>query len=323
MTRNDGHSSAGRHGALLAVIIAAIPACAVPPQPLEPVKGDTPSRPFIETFQENDPADGVLVAAVQAASDLGRVDGNRNRLAALVERAASRGAKIIVLPECAVPGYRSQDGETDWVSPEKAAEYPDHRTLKGIAEAVPGPSTDFFAALSKKHGIYITVPLIEAAVQGDATKYFNTLVLVGPDGRITAHYRKLNPWWPAESYWASRGDRGLVIADTEYGRLGLMICFDVHTVLAKMSAQKADIILYSIAWVSIGDPDWWYDEELPDRVRKAGCHMIAANWSVDRAPEWHGYGYSQVISKDGSVLNRARTKTGDEIVYARLPGKKG
>src|SRR2546423_1698675 len=56
----------------------------------------------------------VKVAAIQCSSVLGDVEGNRNKLTALVTEAAAAGAKIIVLPEAAVTGYLSQDLKTNW-----------------------------------------------------------------------------------------------------------------------------------------------------------------------------------------------------------------
>jgi predicted amidohydrolase len=49
----------------------------------------------------------VTVAAIQCSSTMGDVEGNRHKLIALVEEAATNGAKIIVLPEAAITGYLS------------------------------------------------------------------------------------------------------------------------------------------------------------------------------------------------------------------------
>ena len=264
--------------------------------------------------------EGVLVAAVQTASRLGEVEGNRRRLGALAARAADRGARIVVLPECAVPGYRSQDGRVIWSAPERMDGDAGYRSLEGAAETVPGPSTEYFGELARRLGIYVTAPIAEVAQVEGVRTYFNSLVLLGPDGTVRAHYRKLKPWPIAEHRWSAKGDRGLALADTEYGRLGLMICYDVHTVLPRLKAAGADAVLYAIAWVD-HDPALWFEEHLPDRAARAGCHLICANWSVERAPDWRGYGFSRVIDRTGRVMARARTRTGDEIVYARLPLK--
>src|SRR5581483_10935350 len=56
----------------------------------------------------------VKVAAVQCSSDLGDVAANTRKLTELVKEAARNGAKIVVLPETSITGYRSQDLKTNW-----------------------------------------------------------------------------------------------------------------------------------------------------------------------------------------------------------------
>ncbi len=277
-----------------------------------------PDKTITETFAAQPPEAGVMVAAVQTFSELGKPDGNRRRLARLVERAAAQGARIIVLPECAVPGYRSIDGNVVWASPVNAdpAKH-DRLPVADFAETVPGPSTEFFGPIAKKHGVYVTVPIAERGGEPGAPKWFNTLVLMGPEGKIRGHYRKLNPWPGGEALWTDPGDLGLCTVETEYGRLGLMICYDVHTVLRQLGDARCDAVLYSIAWVH-DRPALWFQEHLPDRAAMADCDLICSNWSVDRPVNGKGYGYSRVISREGKVLVAAQTGTGDEIVYARL-----
>lgn len=85
------------------------------------------------------------------------------------------GAKIIVLPECALTGYLSQDLKTNWHVPEKplhqcvvldVAIFHFFRRFVGldpssIAQTVPGPITKIFCSVARKMGCYITVPFVE------------------------------------------------------------------------------------------------------------------------------------------------------------------
>ncbi|HQM53074.1 MAG TPA: nitrilase-related carbon-nitrogen hydrolase, partial [bacterium] len=57
------------------------------------------------------------VAAIQFASTFGDVAGNRERLIPLIRLAAQAGARLIVMPECAIPGYMSVDHRTAWRDP--------------------------------------------------------------------------------------------------------------------------------------------------------------------------------------------------------------
>ena len=178
----------------------------------------------------------VRVAAIQCSSDLGKVAANTTKLAALIREAAAKGAKIVVLPEAAITGYLSQELKTNW----HIAGRPIESVFEGLdpapfAESVPGPSTKHFCALAKELGIYLTIPLVEADVKDGPTKplYYNTVCLANPRGELVAHYRKLTPWPHPEKSWATAGNRGIQTYDTEFGRVGLAICFDIHTILEK------------------------------------------------------------------------------------------
>src|SRR4051794_28392970 len=170
----------------------------------------------------------VKVAAVQCSSDLGDVAGNTKKLTGLVREAAKAGAKIVVLPETAISGYLSQDLKTNWhvkgmpIEPRFQSKDP-----KDFAETVPGPSTKHLCALAKELDIYLTIPLLEVdpGKGKDKPRYFNTVCLANPKGELVAQYRKLTPWPYPEKSWATAGDRGVQTYDTEYGRVGLGICF--------------------------------------------------------------------------------------------------
>src|SRR5262249_57762505 len=89
------------------------------------------------------------------------------------------------------------------------------------AETIPGPSTDYFGELSKKHHLYIVCGLIER----DRHQLFNVAVLIGPDGKVAGKYRKV--CLPDGEY-----DKGMSagceypVFDTRLGKVGMMICYD-------------------------------------------------------------------------------------------------
>jgi predicted amidohydrolase len=188
------------------------------------------------------------------------------------------------------------------------------RVLAGNLEA--GAALRLYA---KDLGIYLTVPLLEVEKAADGSRYFNTVCLASPNGEMVAHYRKLTPWPVPEKSWATPGDRGVQTYDSEYGRVGLGICFDVHTILEKYRERDLWALLYPIAWVDTEHPADWFFHKLPARVKPFKHHLIGANWSVDKPQSWRGYGFSTIIDKDGKVVSTAKSLYGSEIVYADLP----
>jgi predicted amidohydrolase len=278
----------------------------------------TASRsPAFSAETDKHPVATVRVAAIQFVSRWARPSENRQGLERLIREAAKAGAKIVVLPEAAIPAYMSHDIRLAW----RLAGRPISSGLQGVspqsvAETVPGDSTRFFGDLSKELQIYVTVPIVE--VVPEKKKYFNTLVLMDPDGKLALHYRKLNPWPWAEHGWASAGDRGQQFLDTPYGRLGLLICYDINFEPPKLKENHVDHLLYAIAWVDDAGSTW-FNKELPEIARKSNLNIIGANWSVPDEPGWHGYGQSEIISRTGQILTRAKSDFGNEILYADLP----
>jgi len=274
--------------------------------------GDRIPAPTVEPRPAADAPRTVRVAAVQLHSVMGKPSRNRERLVPLVERAAAGGAKIVVLPEAAVPGYADLSTDTFWSKGEVEEE--GYLPVRAVAEAVPGPSTELFSPLADRLDIYLTVPIIERA-QG---KYYNTVVLLGPDGGTSARHRKCNLWTVADSSWASSGPKRATVVDTEYGRIGLMICYDVHALLGEFGKAKADIVLHSVAFYG-PNTRAWFETTLAFKVADARVALVLANWTFPRDPGWSGWGASIVIGPDGKVIASAARGPGDRIVFADVP----
>ena len=267
------------------------------------------------------------------------MEANRQKLTLLVREAAAGGAKIIVLPEAAITGYVSQDLRRNW----HVTGRPLERSFVGqdpaaSVETVPGESTRHFCALARELQVYVTIPLLERSgdlpppanddsppppIPADKQpRYFNTVCLASPDGKLVAHYRKLHPWPYPEKSWATPGDRGLQTCDTEYGRVGLAICYDIHSILEPYEKEKLWALLYPIAWVDEEHPADWFWHRLPKRVAPFQHYVIGANWSVDRPQRWRGYGFSTILAPGGQIVATAKSLYGSEIVMAEIEAAK-
>ena len=260
----------------------------------------------------------VRVAAIQCYSPMGEVEYNRALLSRLIRQAAAGGAKIIVLPECAVTGYMDPGNDVVWTSSDEPD--PGELDVKLSAEPVPGPSTKHFAGLSRELAVYLCISLAEAA---DGNIH-NAQVLLDPDGAIVAHHRKRSSWTPGDGLWMTRGDRPLQVVDSPYGKLGLMICHDFHVLPGKLKEKDVDIVLYSVGWYGPNTRNW-FEELFPRRtVVPNGFSIVVANWSAEKDnPGWPGHGYSCVITARGEMLGMAERTRGSEIVFADLPIETG
>jgi N-carbamoylputrescine amidase len=128
-----------------------------------------------------------------------------------IREAAARGAQIICLQEL----FRSQ-----YFCREENPE------LFGLAESIPGPSSDALAALAKELGVVIVGSLFERRASG---VYHNTAVVLDADGSLLGLYRKMHiPDDPLyyEKFYFTPGDLGFPNFDTRFGRIAVLVCWD-------------------------------------------------------------------------------------------------
>ncbi|MDR1437041.1 MAG: carbon-nitrogen hydrolase [Candidatus Symbiothrix sp.] len=169
---------------------------------------------------------------------------NRAQLTANIRDCASRGARLIVLPELHNRPYFCQAENT---------------ALFDYAEPVPGPSTALFGRLAKELHVVLVLSLFEKRAAG---LYHNTAVVVEQDGSIAGKYRKMHiPDDPAyyEKFYFTPGDLGFKPVATSLGKLGVLVCWDQWYPEAArlMALSGADLLIYptAIGWESSDSPE--------------------------------------------------------------------
>lgn len=149
----------------------------------------------------------VCVAICQVSLQVGEVARNRAIALDAVGRAADEGARIIVLPELAPSGYV-------FASPQEA---------RSTAEPPDGPTVSEWAQVARRRDLTIVGGFNEL---GDDGQLYNSAVLVDPSG-VRAVYRKVH-LWDAESDFFVPGTAPPPVVETEFGRVAMMICYDVE-----------------------------------------------------------------------------------------------
>jgi predicted amidohydrolase len=166
----------------------------------------------------------MQVAVAQIDPQLGEKEQNLAICVARMEEAAELGAQLLVLPECAIPGYMFDSGEE----------------AMPFAEEIPGPTTEALERESARLGLHVVCGLLER--DGDALR--NAAVLVGPDGLIGT-YRKTHLPFLGVDRFVVPGDE-LPVYDTPLGRIGIEICYDLRfpEVTRTLALKGADMVAH-------------------------------------------------------------------------------
>jgi predicted amidohydrolase len=224
----------------------------------------------------------VRVAVAQIEPKLGEKDRNLEACLARLEAASADGAQLLVLPECAIPGYMF----------ESAAE------AMPFAEEVPGPSTEALAAACRRLGVHAVCGLLER----DGDELYNVAVLVGPDGLIGS-YRKTHLPFLGVDRFTIPGDE-LPVFDTPLGRIGLEICYDLRfpEVTRTLALAGADIVAHPTAFPVAAR----VQTELITVARAAEnrIYLLTAN-RVGKERSGEFCGWSQIVDPFGSRLAEA------------------
>ena len=237
------------------------------------------------------------------------IQDNKKRLAEGIAQLAEQGAQLIVLQELHNSLYFCQEENVDNFD---------------LAEPIPGPSTQFYSALAKEHGVVIVTSLFEKRAAG---LYHNTAVVIEKDGTIAGKYRKMHiPDDPAyyEKFYFTPGDIGFHPIDTSVGLLGVQVCWDqwYPEGARLMAMQGAELLIYPTA-IGYAAND---DEAEQQRQREAwttvmrghavanGLPVIAVNrvgYEEDPSHQTEGiqfWGSSFMAGPQGEILYRADDK---------------
>jgi predicted amidohydrolase len=228
---------------------------------------------------------------------------NLKKAGSLIADSADHNADFIVLPEMFNCPY----------SNDKFVEYGENEhdscTLNTISQ------------LAESYNVYI---LAGSIPEREGDKLYNTSYLFDKTGSIIAKHRKMHLFdidvkgriTFKESDVLTAGD-DFTIADTDFGRIGIGICYDVRFVeLARIMAEKgAEILFYPGAFNQTTGPAHW---ELLFRSRaldnQVFCIGVAPALNIDAS--YHSYGHSIAANPWGEVIAQAGEK--EELVICEI-----
>lgn len=96
--------------------------------------------------------------------------------------------------------------------------------LSECAEVPPGPITKRFADYAKKYRCYVVCPLYTK----EKDRFYNSAVVINRDGIVVGESRKIRPTVTEMERGISPGPLKPPVFNTDFGRIGVQICFDVN-----------------------------------------------------------------------------------------------
>ena len=256
----------------------------------------------------------VTVAVVQAAPVLFDREATVEKACRLIGEVAARGARLILFPEAFIPAYprglsfgsvvggRTPEGRRTW------------QAYWANAVDVPGPATDALSAAAREARAYVAIGVIERDSDFSRGTLFCALLYFGPDGRLLGKHRKLKPTAAERLIWGEGDGSTLTVAQTEFGRVGGLICWENYMPLARMAMYSKGVDIYLAPTADARDT---WQSTLRHIACEGRCFVLGCNQFVTKSmypadlpgaeelagqPEIMCRGGSAIISPLGGVL---------------------
>ena len=230
-------------------------------------------------------------------------NANLEKGIAALERAAGDGADLVCFAELAFERFHPQERAEDG--------------FQELAQTIPGPVTDAFAARARELGVVVVLNLFER----DGGRCFDTSPVIDAAGSLLGRARMVHitdyEAFHEKGYYTP-GDTGVPVFDTAAGRIGVAICYDRHypEQMRALALSGAEVVVVPQAG-AVGEwPDGLYEAELRVAAFQNGYFTALCN-RVGPEEKLIFAGESFVCAPDGKVLARAGSGT-EEILMADL-----
>ena len=184
--------------------------------------------------------------AVHAAPAFLDAEATVEMACGLIAEASRAGAQLIAFPEAFVPGFPV------WASvqaPIKNHEY--FKRLAANSVEVPGAEVAQLCVAARENEIVVSIGVSERSPVSVGCLW-NTNLLIGADGALLNHHRKLVPTFYEKLIWANGDGDGLRVCDTPVGKLGMLICGENTNPLARYAliaqGEQVHVSSYPPVW---------------------------------------------------------------------------
>lgn len=179
----------------------------------------------------------MKVAIAQLTSTLDKTQ-NLQKAVEYVGKAKAAGADFVIFPEM----YSAAATPKSGVRPSE------------VAESLDGPFVSGLAQAAREQGIYVVCGVYES-IEGDQDRAYNTTVFFNRSGELIKAYRKTHLYDAfsyMESDYIAAGNTPYEIIETEFGKIGLIVCYEVRfpEIARQFALQGADLLFVPAGWVA-------------------------------------------------------------------------
>lgn len=228
----------------------------------------------------------IRVAACHAAPVFLSAQETTKKAIALVREAASNDASLVIFPETYIPAFPA------WSSLRPPTDNHDFFQRMSVESIyADGPEIDSLRREAKRLGVMISIGFSEKVRYSSAT-LFNSNIFVDNHGRVVVHHRKLMPTFFEKLTWSPGDGHGLQVADTEFGKVGTLICGENTNPLARYTLMAQGEQLHISTWPAV------WPTRLPQKAAKPTDQQDEGSTSCSGPPSSANY--------DNVAANRTR-----------------
>lgn len=225
------------------------------------------------------------IALVQFEGEIGNVEKNVAEACGLIAQAAENGADLVILPELFSTGYH-----LDTIGPH----------ILDLAEPIDGPSVRALQQAAREAKCYVVAGV--ALIREVGGVPYNSAVLIDREGNVAGSYDKVHLWALERFYF--RAGASYPVFDTDFGRIGIIICYDLGFPEAarSLALQGADLVVCPSAWC-VEDMDVW-EINAPARALENTVFLAAVNRFGREGGDLYMPGRSMVCNPRGRKLGQ-------------------
>lgn len=190
----------------------------------------------------------------------------------LIHQGSKNAANLIVFPESFIPAFPVWSA---LFSPTQGHHFFERMVKESVY--VDGAEVQAIRDTARKTGTIVSIGISEKVRYSTAT-LFNSNLIIGSDGEILVHHRKLMPTFFEKLTWSPGDGHGLRVADTKFGKIGALICGENTNPLARYSLMAQGEQVHISSWPAV----WPTSVSLPENEeqnaeKRVNYNNVAAN----------------------------------------------